>query len=177
LIRLRHSWKQVKLCLLVPYILLPSVLFSFLLQTICQQLHENSVDNIELSTTTMSLRSFALLGLAASALAGEPKVLHMPMARNPNANPLAKRDTASVTVTNALSQGIYFVNATVGTPGQLVQLVLDTGSSDIWFFGPNSCNAKTSDCLGGTCTFFLLTFRCHVVAWHVDVQIFFRANS
>lgn len=102
----------------------------------------------------MSLRSFALLGLAASALAAEPKVLHMPMARNPNANPLAKRDSASVTVTNAMSEGIYFVNATVGTPGQLVQLVLDTGSSDVWFFGPNSCDAKTSDCLGGTCTFF-----------------------
>ncbi|GAM38466.1 yapsin [Talaromyces pinophilus] len=98
----------------------------------------------------MSLRSCALLGLAASALAAEPKVLHMPMARNPNANPLAKRDSASVTVTNALSEGIYFVNATVGTPGQLVQLVLDTGSSDVWFFGPNSCDAKTSDCLGGT---------------------------
>ncbi|EEA21956.1 hypothetical protein TMatcc_008621 [Talaromyces marneffei ATCC 18224] len=96
----------------------------------------------------MSLRSFALLGLAASALA-EPKVLYMPMTRNPNANPLAKRDAASVTVTNAMNEGIYFVNATVGTPGQLVQLVLDTGSSDVWFFGPNSCNAQTSDCLGG----------------------------
>jgi hypothetical protein len=106
----------------------------------------------------MSLRSFALLGLAASALA-EPKVLHMPMARNPNANPLAKRDSAAVTVTNAMSEGFYYVNATVGTPGQLVQLVLDTGSSDVWFFGANSCDTKTSDCLGGTCTLFLLTFR------------------
>jgi hypothetical protein len=120
----------------------------------------------------MSLRSCALLGLAASALAAEPKVLHMPMARNPNANPLAKRDSASVTVTNALSEGIYFVNATVGTPGQLVQLVLDTGSSDVWFFGPNSCDAKTSDCLGGTCMFSpyspYIPMPC---GWHVDVQI------
>ena len=98
----------------------------------------------------MSLRSFALLGLAASALA-EPRVLHMPMARNPNANRLTKRGSAAVTVTNAQSEGIYFVNATVGTPGQLVQLVLDTGSSDVWFFGANSCDSKTSDCLGGTC--------------------------
>lgn len=102
----------------------------------------------------MSLRSFALLGLAAGALAAEPRVLHMPMARNPNVNPLAKRGAASVTVTNAMSEGIYFVNATVGTPGQLVQLVLDTGSSDVWFFGPNSCDTKTSDCLGGQCTCF-----------------------
>lgn len=101
----------------------------------------------------MSLRSFSLLGLAASALA-EPKVLHMPMARNPNPNPLAKRDTASVTVINAAtSEGFYFVNATVGTPGQLVQLVLDTGSSDVWFFGPDSCDEQTSECLGGTCMF------------------------
>lgn len=127
----------------------------------------------------MSLRSFALLGLAAGALA-EPKVLHMPMARNPNANHLTKRGSAAVSVTNAMSEGIYFVNATVGTPGQLVQLVLDTGSSDVWFFGPNSCDAKTSDCLGGTCTFF--SFHCDAYipmpcGWHVDVQIFFCANS
>ncbi|EED16393.1 yapsin, putative [Talaromyces stipitatus ATCC 10500] len=97
----------------------------------------------------LSLRSLALLGLAASALAEQPKVLHMPMARNPNANRLAKRGSASVGVTNAVSEGLYYVNASVGTPGQKVQLVLDTGSSDIWFFGPHSCDAKTTECLGG----------------------------
>lgn len=92
------------------------------------------------------------MGLAAGALA-EPRVLHMPMTRNPNANRLARRGDALVNVTNDLSEGLYFVNASVGTPGQQVQLVLDTGSSDVWFFGPNSCDANTSDCVGGTCTF------------------------
>lgn len=96
-----------------------------------------------------SVRGLALLGLAASALA-EPKVLHMPMARNPNANRLAKRGHAAVDVTNNINEGLYSVNASVGTPGQQVQLVLDTGSSDIWFFGANSCDSSTSDCLGGT---------------------------
>lgn len=99
-----------------------------------------------------SLRGIALLGLAASALA-EPKVLHMPMARNPNANRLARRGHAVVDITNDMSEGLYFVNASVGTPGQQVQLVLDTGSSDLWFFGANSCDEQTSDCIGGTCTF------------------------
>ncbi|GFF37808.1 probable aspartic-type endopeptidase OPSB [Aspergillus udagawae] len=44
---------------------------------------------------------------------------------------------------------MYWVNATVGTPGQLVQLQIDTGSSDVWVFGPHSCVQSTSPCLGG----------------------------
>jgi hypothetical protein len=102
-----------------------------------------------------SLRTTAtLVGLAAGTLAeaaAQPRVLHMPMARNPQANHLTKRGgSALVGITNAMSEGLYYVNASVGTPGQEVQLVLDTGSSDVWFFGPNSCDMKTSDCLGGT---------------------------
>ncbi|OKL56473.1 hypothetical protein UA08_08199 [Talaromyces atroroseus] len=97
-----------------------------------------------------SKTGLALFGLAASALA-EPQVLHMPLTRNPNANRLAKRNgDALVDITNDLSEGLYYVNASVGTPGQEIQLTLDTGSSDIWFFGANSCDENTTDCFGGT---------------------------
>lgn len=110
----------------------------------------------------LSVRSLALCSLAASALVAdaiaEPRVLHMPIARKPNAGRLTKRGTqgtALVIANNAISESLYYVNATVGTPGQLVQLDLDTGSSDIWFFGPNSCDTTTVECVGGTCTSFL----------------------
>ncbi|KAE8333821.1 aspartic peptidase domain-containing protein [Aspergillus sergii] len=45
-------------------------------------------------------------------------------------------------------KGLYWVNASVGTPPQPVQLQVDTGSSDVWMFGPQSCDLNTSPCLG-----------------------------
>lgn len=115
------------------------------------------------------LSSMVLLGLAATSALAEPRVLHMPFSRNANhPGPLAKRDsssnTAQVTVTNDVSYGLYYVNATVGTPGQDLSLVLDTGSSDVWFFGVGACDASTQsqgDCFGGECmlfSFFCLVF-------------------
>jgi hypothetical protein len=84
----------------------------------------------------------------------EPKVVKMAMSRSGNVNQrLARRNHVSVTVTNDVNEGLYFVNATVGTPPQPVQLQIDTGSSDIWFFGPNSCDTSSSPCLGGECQF------------------------
>jgi hypothetical protein len=105
-----------------------------------------------------SLRGLVLLGLAATTALAEPRVLHMPMTRNANhPGPLAKRadstaNTAQVTVVNDVSYGLYYVNATVGTPGQELSLILDTGSSDVWFFGTGACATSTQsqgDCFGG----------------------------
>lgn len=96
------------------------------------------------------LTCLPLLGLLALAMA-EPKVVHMPMTRNRNANNLYKRATVNVTVVNDVFDGLYFVNATIGNPPQLVQLQIDTGSSDVWFFGPKSCDETSSPCLGGFC--------------------------
>lgn len=97
------------------------------------------------------IKCLTLLGLLTGALA-EPKVVHMPMTRNRNVNNLWKRAaTVNVTVVNDVFDGLYFVNATVGTPPQLVQLQIDTGSSDVWFFGPQSCDVSASPCLGGYC--------------------------
>jgi hypothetical protein len=44
----------------------------------------------------------------------------------------------------------YYVNFTVGTPGQLQTAFIDTGSSDTIVFAPNATFCKTSGCDGGT---------------------------
>lgn len=45
--------------------------------------------------------------------------------------------------------GLYYANISIGTPPQHVSLQIDTGSSDLWMFGPRSCDDTTSVCWGG----------------------------
>jgi len=101
------------------------------------------------------LKSCLLLSVLASATAEAPKVVQMQTFRHrreivpetllKRANPL------EVTLGNAPTIGLYYVNASVGTPPQGISLLIDTGSSDIWMFGPRSCHSSTSLCLGGNC--------------------------
>jgi hypothetical protein len=44
----------------------------------------------------------------------------------------------------------YYVNFTVGTPGQLQKVVVDTGSSNTFVLASNSSFCETSGCDGGT---------------------------
>jgi hypothetical protein len=44
----------------------------------------------------------------------------------------SRRDAVNATIQNAQSNTLYLLNVIVGTPGQRMQLQLDTGSSDIW---------------------------------------------
>ncbi|KAH0373140.1 acid protease, partial [Aureobasidium melanogenum] len=44
----------------------------------------------------------------------------------------------------------YFVNLTVGTPGQSQKVLIDTGSSNTFLFASNASFCNTSDCVGGT---------------------------
>lgn len=94
-----------------------------------------------------------LTALLSSALA-DPKVVQMEVERRPSTQRMAqlskRDDVANVTLSNAIFDGLYFVNVTIGRPPQMVQLQLDTGSSDIWFFGPGSCSSS-SQCRGGEC--------------------------
>ncbi|KIW11577.1 hypothetical protein PV08_10878 [Exophiala spinifera] len=46
---------------------------------------------------------------------------------------LVRRQSGTVTATLTNEILLYFINVTVGTPGQPFSLQLDTGSSDIWF--------------------------------------------
>jgi hypothetical protein len=45
-------------------------------------------------------------------------------------------------------ESLYFCNVTLGTPGQALRLVLDTGSSDLWCNAANStlCSAPSDSC-------------------------------
>ncbi|KAE9980366.1 hypothetical protein EG327_006576 [Venturia inaequalis] len=100
----------------------------------------------------------ALATLLASFVSAKPEVLSMPIRRDASKHHkallkrrLMKRDPFSVNLDGYLNQGgFYLVNVTVGTPAQNIILDIDTGSSDIWMFGPNSCDEKTAICYGGT---------------------------
>lgn len=64
-------------------------------------------------------------------------------------NGLRRRDGSSTTqadISNQVQDGGYFVDVTVGTPGQKFSLQLDTGSSDVWVpsSGSSACQAKGS---------------------------------
>ena len=84
------------------------------------------------------------------ATAATPKVVQMQMAKSKRSM-LQKRDPFAVNLGNLRSSGLYYVNASIGTPPQIVQLQIDTGSSDVWMFGPGSCDSSTSKCIGGAC--------------------------
>jgi len=104
---------------------------------------------------------WACLSFANLCLA-EPGVLSLRTFKNheKHARALQKRDLIHAqkrgAFTVALSNdpyvegGFYFVNVTVGTPPQSVQLDIDTGSSDVWMFGAHSCVNSTLGCAGGT---------------------------
>ena len=92
--------------------------------------------------------AFALACLIEHA-SSNPKVMPMKFGRLQPRQALQKRDTLSVDLGNAITSGLYYVNASVGTPPQLVQLQIDTGSSDVWMFGPDACS-DASSCVGGT---------------------------
>jgi hypothetical protein len=99
---------------------------------------------------TFILNVIVLLCVLVSLGDASPKVIAMRMYRKERSI-LQKRGTLSVNIGNDVMYGLYFVNASVGTPPQKVQLQIDTGSSDVWMFGPKSCNTATSPCLGGDC--------------------------
>lgn len=71
---------------------------------------------------------------------------------------LNSRSTVQVKLYNEYSQGFYAVNVTIGTPGQAVTLILDTGSSDTWVLSSDKSHCPyIAACPGGWCqyeTFF-----------------------
>jgi hypothetical protein len=102
--------------------------------------------------------AFTLALLFAARLADASKTFSMKMQRREDSSVIQRRAAVSVPIGNAILNGLYYVNASVGTPPQLVQLQIDTGSSDVWMFGPNSCDTTTSPCLGGECE-LIVSFR------------------
>jgi hypothetical protein len=56
----------------------------------------------------------------------------------PDANDLVKRGTVPDTLTNQRSKLSYFSNVEIGTPAQTFNVIIDTGSSDLWVYSQDS---------------------------------------
>ncbi|KAK3302464.1 aspartic peptidase domain-containing protein [Chaetomium strumarium] len=113
--------------------------------------------------TTLLFAGAALLtqignGLSVPRRRDGLKVVGLPTERRAARNPvhrdeLRKRGSLAVGIDN--KETIYFINATIGTPGTSVRLHLDTGSSDLWVNTPTSqlCAESSDPCrFAGTYT-------------------------
>jgi hypothetical protein len=96
--------------------------------------------------------AYTLLAAEAATVLASEKVIQYPFTKvRRQHNKLQKRaGTIAVGLGNA--QTLYFVNTTVGTPGQAVQMQLDTGSSDVWMTDSTAtfCQQNQYNCQGGT---------------------------
>ena len=76
---------------------------------------------------------------------------------------LWERDTVEGTLGNNITAGSYLAKVSIGTPAQQIELVIDTGSSDVFVVASTAdqCNdpllqQTDGPCIGGTCK---LTFH------------------
>ena len=99
----------------------------------------------------ITLSSTLLITAAAAAGTVEYAIQKQPI---PGRSLPVRRDTIEpALITNFINQDglAYYLNVTVGTPGQLQTVQLDTGSSDFYFSASNATFCKTSPgCAGGT---------------------------
>jgi hypothetical protein len=70
---------------------------------------------------------------------------------------LRARDSFTASLINNVTAGSYLISTTVGTPGQAINLVIDTGSSDVFVLSntANQCTNRRLEyengpCVGGT---------------------------
>lgn len=85
---------------------------------------------------------------------GPAKVMHFDVARRSVEDPIShdrrrlrrRGDTLNLGLNN--DQTLYYLTASLGTPGQEVQLYIDTGSSDLWVNNPSSrlCTSRGDPC-------------------------------
>lgn len=91
--------------------------------------------------------SAALVAMASTTAA---EIFKIPVARNAAGSvrrrspKLTKRATLTESLVNNITEGGYYASVSVGTPGQDVTLVLDTGSSDAFVIATDAdlCTEK-----------------------------------
>lgn len=102
----------------------------------------------------VSLLAFCLVSNASPLPAGvasrEPAgVMRLPMSRR-NADRLVRRQTVDTQILSdhiiSGSLGYYYVTVEIGTPAQSIDLLVDTGSSDLWVYGPQYCGTGYECC-------------------------------
>ena len=98
------------------------------------------------------MRSLALLSLAAVVSAGTVSVSFSKL-KLTTALSITKRDTLSLEALNNITGGGYYAEFQVGTPGQKLGFLLDTGSSDTWVNSVDSdlCSSARLQAQNGYC--------------------------
>jgi hypothetical protein len=84
----------------------------------------------------LSILSSLLLLSSIDHVNAEPKVVSMKTKRMCTQN-LQKRGTDQTTLFNAYNGYNYYVETTIGTPGQNVTFLVDTESDVTWMLGPD----------------------------------------
>jgi hypothetical protein len=99
---------------------------------------------------TILLIAFTSLSLIQVLLASSTFRVYIIKNRDVEVSQLLRCDSS---VTAALTNGksLYYVNVTVGTPGQSVALQIDTGSSDVWMLSVSSPGCVSEACIDGSC--------------------------
>ncbi|KAM5346757.1 hypothetical protein ACJ41O_009762 [Fusarium nematophilum] len=99
------------------------------------------------------MRSFSLVAcLAAGASAGTISATFGKEKFNLGLS-ITKRDTLSLDALNNVTGGGYYAEFEVGTPGQKISFLLDTGSSDTWVNSADTdlCNSRMLQAQNGFC--------------------------
>lgn len=96
------------------------------------------------------MKSATVLSLASSALAaGTLELALLKQAKPQLQSQFSRQDTfdASLFTDGGFA---YFLNISVGTPGQLQTVMLDTGSSDLFVTSSDAAYCQNGTCMGGT---------------------------
>lgn len=92
---------------------------------------------------------FGVLGLLIPAALAQDGVLQLPMRRSSGPTTLWRRGTDVVDLPVINEKVQYILNVSIGTPAQALEVILDTGSSDLWIPSNDSCTS-TVPCVSGS---------------------------